>query len=365
MLSEHHSYTPQELSVLRETSITEVLRDLGQNPQHTVSGMYFSPFHAERTPSFHVDERKHKWYDHGQRDPSIQPGGDVIDLVMILRGCSFREACDYLKDFNPNLAIAHDDIIGESSVYHGSCTRVIDKVYDRIWMDRLAEYGTATRHIPSGILNRYCRQVAFHKVYENGMESRQTSAIGFRNIDGNWALRWPCDNPRYGKVSTGQNYTAITPEGRFVEAEELQGVSMRRFSDAVVVFEGFMDFLSWLAWNSSETPRKADVVVLNTCCNDRKALDFIRAHDKVICYLDNDEAGSTHTLFIQDEIQKYSTEDHPIAFLDGRSAYADSNDVNEAWVKVHTRRMVEQLQRKTGERAQGEGVSESSGPRIR
>ena len=59
---------------------------------------------------------------------------------------------------------------------------------------------------------------------------------------------------------------------------------------SVAVFEGFWDFLSWQVMQGSTKP-SCDVVVLNSVNNLRKAMDYIGKHDKIMGFLDNDEAG--------------------------------------------------------------------------
>ena len=59
---------------------------------------------------------------------------------------------------------------------------------------------------------------------------------------------------------------------------------------SVLVFEGFFDFLSWQVLQSSKTP-SCDVVVLNSVNNLGRATDYLKLHDKIICFLDNDIAG--------------------------------------------------------------------------
>ncbi len=61
-------------------------------------------------------------------------------------------------------------------------------------------------------------------------------------------------------------------------------------SSSVLVFEGFFDFLSWQVLQSSLCP-SCDVVVLNSVSNLNRASDYLRLHDKIVCFLDNDTAG--------------------------------------------------------------------------
>ena len=49
------------------------------------------PFHAERTPSCSIDDRKGVFHCHG-----CSVGGDAIEAVMRLQGCAFPDAIAYL-----------------------------------------------------------------------------------------------------------------------------------------------------------------------------------------------------------------------------------------------------------------------------
>lgn len=95
---EKTGYTDEQVAILKQTSLHAVLEAEGRNVKSTPSGNYFSPFRTDTHPSFHIDERKHVFYDHGEGE-----GGTVIDLVMRLKGCSFREALDYLAAFHPSI----------------------------------------------------------------------------------------------------------------------------------------------------------------------------------------------------------------------------------------------------------------------
>ena len=63
-----------------------------------------------------------------------------------------------------------------------------------------------------------------------------------------------------------------------------------------LVFEGFMDFLSFLAFAKSHDYRflieeKCDYVIMNSVCNLRKSLSYLERYRHIHCFLDNDLAG--------------------------------------------------------------------------
>lgn len=52
-----------------------------------------SPLTNEKTPSFHVDTQKNVWYCF-----STSQGGDLIKLVQLVHGLSFKETINFLLD---------------------------------------------------------------------------------------------------------------------------------------------------------------------------------------------------------------------------------------------------------------------------
>ena len=57
-------------------------------------------FHSDKTPSFVITPSKNLWHCLG----ACQAGGTVIDFVMRMEKCSFREACELLLREAPHLA---------------------------------------------------------------------------------------------------------------------------------------------------------------------------------------------------------------------------------------------------------------------
>lgn len=65
--------------------------------ERTRGGMFYSPFREESSPSFHIDERKNIWYDHGGKR-----GGDAYGLC--------KEYLISVKHFSANSAALSDEI---------------------------------------------------------------------------------------------------------------------------------------------------------------------------------------------------------------------------------------------------------------
>jgi hypothetical protein len=84
----------------RSQSVIGYLQSLGING-HYKHGRWIccSPLRGEKTPSFSVTPEKNVWYDFG-----LGVGGDLINLVERLRGCTFKEAVQLLAGADYTIA---------------------------------------------------------------------------------------------------------------------------------------------------------------------------------------------------------------------------------------------------------------------
>ena len=82
------------------------------------------------------------------------------------------------------------------------------------------------------------------------------------------------------------------------------------------MFEGFMDFLSYLVLHG-----ECDAVVLNSLVNIPQALPVLERYSQVFCHLDNDAAGRTGTLQIATALGKKCS--------DMACEYEGNKDLNE------------------------------------
>ena len=122
-------------------------------------------------------------------------------------------------------------------------------------------------------------------------------AVGFRNDAGGWELR-----NRYFKGCTSKAPT--TRRGDY---------------PTCLVFEGFMDYLSFLTLKRNPNPPH-NIVVLNSVTNLAKAVPFIASHERVYTYLDNDEAGRKATAELKAACRNLS---------DQSVHYRPHNDLND------------------------------------
>lgn len=226
-------------------------------------------------------------------------------------------------------AMLLDGVDGDISAYKGVGDYVVEEARDGVSWAPLRDYITGERCIRADVAAKYCFEV---KVRRDGDEaSKAFIAIGFRNRSGGYELRKEpfvgADGVRRDglKQCTTKDITLIDSSGKNLSG----GVSPT--SDRVLVFEGFMDFLSYLSWNGVLRPG-VDCVILNSVSMYRPALPVLEAYKTVVCYLDNDKAGSDATVEIAKALRKEAAaKGGTVSVLDGRGAYEGFNDINEAW----------------------------------
>lgn len=116
-------YTEQQKQELMSISIVEILAYYGKSLARTKTGMYYSPFRDEKTPSFHIDEAANTWYDFGTHE-----GGGLIDFVCKITGCQRKEAYDWLASIRHMIPEeVHTEVIKRAASV-GESKVIIEKV---------------------------------------------------------------------------------------------------------------------------------------------------------------------------------------------------------------------------------------------
>ena len=131
--------------------------------------------------------------------------------------------------------------------------------------------------------------------------------IGFPNIAGGYELR----NPFFKGCIASKDISHFY-------ADEPKKVCF--------LFEGFMDFLSFMTLKKKENPqntslRQQDCMVLNSVTNIHKAVERLSRYDSVQCFLDNDDAGRNAYLQLSMELRN--------SVADASTLYNGFKDLNE------------------------------------
>jgi hypothetical protein len=233
-------------------SIREFLAGINIRPKMEKSyyGMYFSPFRAETFPSLKVDYRKNLWYDFGSGE-----GGTMIDLVMKLYRCAFTEAMKKLESGNTPPIILPEKLKPQADK---TVLREVRPLRNKALISYLAQRG-----INSETALNHCVEAHY------SVNGKKYYAVGFRNDAGGYELR-----NRYFKGS--------------VSPKDITTFSLE--TDVCMIFEGFLDFLSYMTMEQQSHPQ-IDTVVLNSTAHLEKAMEFLKNHCLIRTYLDNDASG--------------------------------------------------------------------------
>ena len=297
----------EDLSRIKRYSIVEYLERKGVKPVRRTAAyaLYCSPLREETHPSFKVDTEKNLWIDYGEGR-----GGSIIDLCMRMEGCTLSEAIrllgqnapvngtySFLNDFVPN---------NSQPVMAVNGARRLIEISDTL-PSHFQEYLTKVRCI------NLEKAMPFLKCVSYEVRGRLYQAIGFANLSRGYELR---DNKTFKGTIAPKDITPI-----FTDRAE-----------PVCIFEGFMDFLSFLSMKEEITNHS---LVMNSVSNVARTIRYLndRHLTHIRAFLDNDEAGR---MAVQDFIKAgFHVEDMNIH-------YKDFKDLNE----YHVSRVREQQKRK-------------------
>ena len=300
----------EDLSRIKQYPIVEYLERKGVKPVRRTAAyaLYYSPLREETHPSFKVDTEKNLWIDYGEGR-----GGSIIDLCMRMEGCTLSEAIrrlgqnapvngtySFLNDFVPN---------NSQPVMAVNGARRLIEISDTL-PPHFQEYLTKVRCI------NLEKATPFLKCISYEIRGRRYQAIGFANLSGGYELR---DDKTFKGTIAPKDITPI-----FTDRAE-----------PVCIFEGFMDFLSFLSMKEEITNH---CLVMNSVSNVARTIRYLndRHLTHIRAFLDNDEAGRRA---VQDFIKAgFHVEDMNIH-------YKDFKDLNE----YHVSRVREQQKRKAQE----------------
>jgi DNA primase len=257
----------------KEMDMVDYLSGLGYKPSkiRNADYWYLSPLRNEKSPSFKVNRRLNRWYDHG-----LGKGGNLIDFAILFQNCTIGEFLQKLNgDFSFHRPTFHQpeplktekklNILHDYSISSFALLRYLEQ-----------------RRIPIEIADQFCREVRYElygKIYYG---------IGFKNDSGGYEIR----NPYFKASSSPKDITTIKNEAK-----------------EAVVFEGFFDFLSFMAIHKNQAASESDFVILNSVSFFEKARPFMEQHETIRMYLDRDTTGqnySHHALSLSDKYRDES-----------------------------------------------------------
>ena len=265
----------EELSRIKRYPIVEYLERKGIKPVRSTPAyaLYHSPLRAETHPSFKVDTEKNLWIDYAEGK-----GGSIIDLCMRLEGCTLSETIRHLGRntlddtvHSPYKESVQDTFMQESIRQAASTNggaRRLTGISDTLPL-HLQKYLTEERCINMEKAMPFLRCISYE------IRGLHYQAIGFANQSGGYELR---DNGMFKGTIAPKDITPIFTDG----------------VDPVCIFEGFMDFLSFLSMKEEII---SHCLVMNSVSNVARAIRYLndRHLTHIRAFLDNDDAGRKAT----------------------------------------------------------------------
>ena len=268
----------------KRIDIISFLARNGINPDYNqgVNYWYKSPLRDEKNPSFKVNSFKNLWFDFG-----IGAGGDIIKLTSLLFKVDNSAA---LKILSVNHYSSHQKALNNVD------SKVLITNVKEISNIQLINY-LESRKLKLQLAKEYCKEVSFK------LNDKNFYAVGFQNDSKGYELR--C---KYFKGSCSPKDVTL----------------IKNNADKLLLFEGFIDFLSWFSCKLFFTG-KHDYLILNTLSFLNKSRTMIKEYNEVLLFLDNDKAGNKATAELIGS--------DPSKCIDMSKRYSEFKDLNDSLVR--------------------------------
>ena len=247
------------ISQAHEISIISFLEKEGFRPCRVYGDNYWyrSPLREEKTASFKVNRDINRWYDYGMSE-----GGDIVELAKRLRGLPTVSATlEYLEGESGCVVRSATPHTTSSKAQpsHEQPNFTLHPLNNKSLLSYLC-----SRQIDESIGCTYCQEI------HQKQKGKWYFSVAFGNHSGGYELRNP-----YFKGCMGSKDLSIIA---YLPGEIQEGC---------LVFEGFMDFLSFLTLVKRqdylfrmESP--CDYLILNSVCNQKKCTNIWSVTDTSI-----------------------------------------------------------------------------------
>ena len=289
----------------KQVHLKDLLNRLGYEPKREDKGehWYISPFRREADASFKITRDGRGWYDHGAGH-----GGNILDFIIRYFNLPENGITEALSRLNKIFGTGNqidmyapvklpETVLDSRIEAADEKTDIRVEKIGSVRRRALVQY-LAGRGIPLALAHPYLQQMDYF------YEERRYFALAFASDSGGYELRNAHFKGCYGP----------------------KDISVRQVgtSSAVAVFEGFMDFLSAVAY-TRRAPH-LHTVVLNSGSMRERAVNAIRSLkvQRVHLYLDQDTTGRELTACFIESLSECEVRDE--SYL-----YQGYKDLNEYW----------------------------------
>lgn len=208
-----------------------------------------------------MNKNRNIWFDFGSAR-----SGDIIDLaVLVYRTHDISRVLKLIERTAPAAPI-------KVRTYLPSAAGAAIGTFRNLQVKRLESVPLLSYLVKRGIDPVIARQECKEARYT--CHGKTYFAIAFPNSAGGFEIR----NPYYKGAIAPKDVSWV-----------LNG------ADSVCLFEGFMDYLSFLTLQKlgriQMSSGQADLLVLNSVNNLPRAFERLKCYKRLYCYLDNDDAG--------------------------------------------------------------------------
>lgn len=268
----------EDLSRIKRYPIVEYLERKGVKPVRSTPAyaLYHSPLREDTHPSFKVDTEKNLWIDYAEGK-----GGSIIDLCMRLEGYTLSEAIRHLGRNTPDYTACSPQ---RECIQETSKLESIRQAASAKGARRLTGISdTLPPHLLKYLEEDRCinleKAMPFLRCISYEVRGLHYQAIGFANQSGGYELR---DNGSFKGTIAPKDITPVFTD------------KITDRMKSVCVFEGFMDFLSFLSMKEEII---SHCLVMNSVSNVARSIRYLndRQVSSIRTFLDNDEAGRRAT----------------------------------------------------------------------
>ena len=265
---------------------------LGNRVVKKVANGYLAraPWREDTNPSLTVTPNGRGWHD-----MATGAHGSIIDLVMQHLGCNVTQACEHLERTNPHFSFPQLYSKYDEGREKGAFTR-----FEVMQLQSRGLFAYLHRRcVNIEIAKRFLKEA--HWSTKDPDDGTFIYGLAYSNDKGGYELR-----------------NGLNVGGKLSKSPKSITVHLDRGNAPVIVFEGFMDMLSF-ATLCGEI--RHNYVVLNSTSMKEEAIETLKSlHNKILLCLDNDEGGERATRMMLDAL--------PSA-IDIRGRFAPCKDVNE------------------------------------
>ena len=301
----------EDLSLIKRYPIVEYLERKGVKPVRRTAAyaLYCSPLREETHPSFKVDTEKNLWIDYAEGR-----GGSIIDLCIRLEGCTLSEAICRLEQNTPdNTTHSYSFTNRGISISPNQRENVTASGTRRL----ICLSDTLPPHLQEYLKKERCidleKATPFLKCISYEVRGKRYEAIGFANSSGGYELR---DDKTFKGTIAPKDITPIFEDK----------------AQPVYLFEGFMDFLSFLSMKGEVTNQ---CLVMNSVSNVARSIRHLNERNitSVRVFLDNDDAGRKA---VQEFVNAgFKVEDMAVYYRD----FKDLNEYHVSRVREHEKKL--------------------------